>query len=59
MRKGVISQSFDLGTTALRLVSEARGVEEIEEKVAKVVFEWSRSRNLIWRRAPAIIPLPA
>jgi hypothetical protein len=28
---------------ALRLVSEAKGIEEIEEKVAKVVFEWGRS----------------
>jgi hypothetical protein len=43
MRKGVISQRYDLGTTALRLVSEAKGTEEVEEKVAKVVLEWGRS----------------
>ena len=39
----MISQRFDLGTMALRPVSEAKGIEEIEEKVAKVVFELGRS----------------
>jgi len=39
MKKGVISQRFDLGTMALRPVSEAKGIEEIEEKAAKVVFD--------------------
>jgi hypothetical protein len=42
MKKGMISQRFDLGTTVPRLVSEAKGIEEIEEKVAKVVFELGR-----------------
>jgi len=38
----VISQMFDLGTMVLRLVSEAKGIEEIEEKVARIVLELGR-----------------
>ena len=33
---------FDLGTMVLRLVSEAKGLEEIEEKAARIVFELGR-----------------
>jgi hypothetical protein len=33
---------FDLGTMVLRLVEEAKGIEEIEEKVARIVFELGR-----------------
>jgi len=39
----VISQMFDLGNMVLRLVSEAKGIDEVEERVAGVVFELGRS----------------
>jgi hypothetical protein len=33
---------FDLGTMVLRLVEDAKGIEEIEEKVVRLVFELGR-----------------
>ncbi|MBC7248424.1 MAG: hypothetical protein H5T73_11710 [Actinobacteria bacterium] len=33
---------FNLTNVVLRLVSEAKGIEEIEEKIARLVFEPGR-----------------
>ena len=41
-KKGVISQMFDLTTMVLRLVEEAKGIDEIEEKITRLVFELGR-----------------
>jgi len=35
---------FDLGSIVLRMVSESKGIDEIEERVAEVVFALGRSR---------------
>ena len=50
MRKGAISRRFDPGEITPRLVSKAKGMDEVEERVAGAAFELDGSGGLLKAR---------